>query len=132
MAASGGNIACNQCHNPAENRQASSAKKCEDCHLDLVPKDSTLDVDDYMADSYTDVMHKQCITCHKKKAIEVADKPHLALCPTCHQCSPAPYLKPDIRIELAGRHFNRVTIPVQGLETDENKDMLDGQEDSDR
>jgi len=128
----GGNIACNQCHDPLVNRQASSAKKCQDCHLDLLPGDTTTAPDDYMADSYTDAMHKLCIECHKKKAAEIVEKPDLARCPTCHQSSPAPYLKPDVTIELAGRRFNHVTVPVQGMKTTENKGEPDDSENPDR
>jgi Ni/Fe-hydrogenase subunit HybB-like protein len=129
-AASGGNIACNQCHDPDVVRQDSTAKKCEDCHIDLVPSESTVLVDDYVAGSYTDIMHEQCIGCHKKKAAEIADKPDLALCPTCHQSSPEPYLKPDVMMELAGQHFTRVAIPAQSFETEEIEGEPNGQEDS--
>jgi hypothetical protein len=130
-AASGGNIACNQCHDPEVEREDSTAKKCEHCHIDLVPSEATIIVDNYMAGSYTDVMHEKCIGCHKKRAAEIADKPDLALCPTCHQSSPAPYLRPDIMMELAGQHFNRVTIPADSSETGEIESETDGQEDSD-
>jgi Ni/Fe-hydrogenase subunit HybB-like protein len=130
-AASGGNLACNQCHDQEAVRQDSTAKKCEDCHIDLLPSESTILVDDYVAGSYTDVMHQQCISCHKQKAAEIADKPDLALCPTCHHSSPAPYLKPRIGLELTRHDINRVTIPTESFETEQIKDRPDGQEDSD-
>jgi len=119
--ATGGNIACIGCHNPALVRQDSTAKQCADCHLDLVPIGSTVMPVDYLAGSYVDVMHQQCLDCHRKKAAENPDKPDLALCPTCHQSLPATHLNPDIMTELTRRRFNRVIMPAQSSEVGEHE-----------
>ncbi len=111
--ADGTKVACRECHTPGEERQKSTAKKCKDCHLDLIPGGSEIVLDNYLAPSYTDAMHQQCVTCHKKKAAEIADKPNLAVCTTCHETPTREYIQHAAGEKPAGPSFNRVVIPRQ-------------------
>ncbi|MFH1892258.1 MAG: NrfD/PsrC family molybdoenzyme membrane anchor subunit [Candidatus Zixiibacteriota bacterium] len=113
----GGNIACSVCHDVSADREATSAKKCKDCHIDLEPDGSSILVEDYVAGSYADVMHQQCLGCHKKKSTEIADKPDLALCPTCHRTSPPPHMKSDVGMGLAGEYSGSVVLPAPASES---------------
>jgi Ni/Fe-hydrogenase subunit HybB-like protein len=132
-APSGGNIACVQCHELTENRMESTGKKCEGCHTDLYPVGATIVVNDYLAESYTDAMHKLCIGCHERRALELVDKPHLARCATCHQSSPPLFLKPEVAAELAARPYNHVTIPDVPADTiSEDLDGEDVEDNTDR
>jgi hypothetical protein len=104
----GAAIACNECHKPGMQRQAATAKKCDDCHHDLQVKNSPVKVETYMAVSYTDAMHNSCIPCHAQKAKELADKPNLGLCPTCHGG-----VTPESHLELLNfGHAERPLKPV--------------------
>lgn len=109
--ADGANIACHICHLPGKERNKSTAKKCEDCHIDLFPAGSTIVTDDFMAPSYTDALHRLCVTCHKEKAAQLTDKPDLAVCTTCHKQPIHEYIAPEMGRNLAGSRFNRVVIP---------------------
>ena len=80
----GGNLACFECHEKKVVRNAESAKKCDDCHKDLIPHDPSIKVEEYMAVSYTEAMHLLCINCHTRVATE-KEKPDLARCVTCHR-----------------------------------------------
>ena len=122
----GGNIPCMQCHPKGKERKAETAKKCDDCHLDLLPSDSPIKVENYTAPPYVDAMHGLCVTCHKKKADELPDKKNLALCTTCHQSAPPQYLKAEISKNLSGPYFNHVVIP--GVNLKQEKEQLDNHE----
>jgi hypothetical protein len=113
----GANIACRTCHAEGMERTAESAKTCDDCHRDLIPAGATIKVDTYMAPSYTDALHGLCVSCHLKKAAELADKPDLAMCATCHE-KPAPeFLQPDMKDRLVGPHYNHVVLPSVAVES---------------
>jgi hypothetical protein len=116
----GANVSCNTCHTPGEDRQKSTAKKCEDCHIALIPAKSAIQVEDYSAPSYTEAMHGLCIPCHKKKTIEIGDQPNLGICTACHETVQPEYLRPEIREGLAGPYFNRVVIPGEVIDTSAN------------
>ena len=106
------NLTCYDCHTPGVEKSKQSAKECSQCHNDLVPKNSKIKIDNYMAPSYVDAMHMLCIDCHKTKAQELADKKELPLCKTCHESKPPDYLKAEIRENLSGPYFNRVVLPI--------------------
>ena len=112
----GGNIACVTCHADDQNRTAASAKKCDDCHTDLMPPGAKIKIDSYMAVSYTDAMHGLCVDCHRKKATELADKKDLAQCKTCHESAGPEYLRADIREKLKRPYYNRVVLPGVALD----------------
>jgi Ni/Fe-hydrogenase subunit HybB-like protein len=116
----GANISCRKCHQAGERREESTAAKCEDCHLDLIPAAALIAVDEYMAPSYTSAMHKLCIDCHKKKAAEMPERQHLPLCTACHKSVPPEHMQQKIKDEFVGPYFNRVMIPGQSL--DEKQD----------
>jgi len=122
----GAAVACDQCHQPDRARRAETAKTCADCHLDLIPAGATIVVDNYQAPPYTGAMHQLCITCHEKKAAELADKPDLAKCSSCHQGIPPAYLQPEIETAHHGPYFNRVVIPSQMLTPPKTEQRDDG------
>jgi Ni/Fe-hydrogenase subunit HybB-like protein len=114
----GANISCSKCHPEGQRKQAATAAKCDDCHIDLFPAGAGIKVENYQGASYVDAMHELCVTCHTKKAAELADKKNLAQCASCHEGEPPQYLKGDMQSELAVRKFNRVVIPEQYLKKD--------------
>ncbi len=115
----GANIACRQCHEPDKERAASTAKKCEVCHKDLFVPGALIEVEKHVASSYTDAMHGLCVNCHKKKAIELPNKPNLGRCATCHESTPPDYLQDEVEEEVGGRHFNRVVLPGASVQRGE-------------
>jgi len=109
----GAKIKCNECHTPGQIRNAESAKKCSDCHAHY--DDSILNkenIENYNILSYTDAMHKLCVSCHQVKEKEVAKKPNLAKCATCHASVLPEKLNNDLKWEIAMPHFNSVILPV--------------------
>lgn len=80
----GGKLACTQCHPRFQVKSKETAKKCEKCHKDLLPKGAKIEVKSYDARGYVDAMHSLCIDCHNKKA-ESVQKPDLPRCATCHK-----------------------------------------------
>ncbi|PKK83598.1 MAG: Ni/Fe-hydrogenase cytochrome b subunit [candidate division Zixibacteria bacterium HGW-Zixibacteria-1] len=112
--ASGGRLRCNDCHSSGVQRNGEAVKKCEDCHADLILQNSPIVVKSLEAVSYTDAMHDLCVTCHRKKAVEIADKKDLALCSTCHQSAPPDYLQRLLKFKNPGPSYNHVVLP--GLE----------------
>ncbi|MCP4566183.1 MAG: Ni/Fe-hydrogenase cytochrome b subunit [FCB group bacterium] len=110
----GGNLACLDCHAPEQERQKESAKTCNDCHLDLYPEGTKIAVESYLAPSYVDVMHRNCIVCHRQKAAENENRAKLALCPTCHAGLPPDILKDGVRIEDYELGINNVILPDPG------------------
>jgi hypothetical protein len=107
----GANLACVKCHTPGVERTAASAKKCDACHLDLIPAGTKIAIKSYMAPSYADAMHGLCVNCHKQKLAEYPDKPNLARCETCHTVTRPEYLKAEAAKELAPSHYNKVVLP---------------------
>ncbi|MBS1262737.1 MAG: putative Ni/Fe-hydrogenase 2 b-type cytochrome subunit [Calditrichaeota bacterium] len=79
----GAAISCSSCHPIGEVKSANSAASCDRCHDDLVPRGSAIPVDDHLAPSYVDAMHRLCIDCHKAEAKEL-DYPELPRCAHCH------------------------------------------------
>jgi Ni/Fe-hydrogenase subunit HybB-like protein len=114
----GANLACVQCHDSEAERVAATAKKCDQCHLDLIPAGATIKVDSYMAVSYTNAMHGLCVPCHEKKLATVPDKPNLARCETCHDTARPHYLTAEILKEWKVRRYNNVELPAATLKTE--------------
>jgi Ni/Fe-hydrogenase subunit HybB-like protein len=109
--AQGAGLACGECHTPGLERQRSTAKQCDACHLDLIPPGSPIIADGYLAPAYVDILHQQCITCHREQAALQADKPDLALCATCHETVPPEYLQAAVWDNPRAAEFNRVVLP---------------------
>jgi len=107
----GGNLACNICHKADEQRTASTAVACDHCHKDLVPSGATIEIKQYLAPSYADALHGTCITCHKQKAAEMADKENLGQCATCHKLDAPSYLPAEVVTAFRDTMYNHVVLP---------------------
>ncbi len=113
----GGDIPCTECHADGKERLVSTAEACDKCHNDLFPSGATIEVRQYMAPPYTDAMHGLCVECHDRKAEELADKPDLGLCTTCHEPGHPEYMKDEVAEEFMHPYFNHVVLP--------NKDRME-------
>lgn len=80
----GGRVACWECHDRGKPRTAATAKRCDQCHKDLVPAGASVPLKQYQAIGYAQAMHQLCISCHVLVAKEKA-KPDLARCTNCHK-----------------------------------------------
>jgi len=109
--ARGANIACRECHQPDLEKTAQTAKQCDQCHTDLLPVNSRINIETYVTPSYTDGMHTMCIGCHKTKMEQTADQKNLTICTACHTTGSPEYLKADILNKLQGPNFNHVVLP---------------------
>ena len=113
----GANIACDVCHEPGQEKQKSSASNCRDCHLDLYADPAADTLDTYLALSYVDAMHGQCITCHQLRADEDSTKVALTQCVTCHTGSAPDYLKVEMLDILNPHSGDNVILPQITLES---------------
>ncbi len=120
----GGKLTCTQCHEDNLNRNEATAKGCNDCHLDLIPDKAKFKVENYLAGSYVESMHNQCINCHKEIAAKDIEKEKLTQCANCHQSVSEPYLKTDISSQLDKNIFNHVAVPVYNKTESDSKDDL--------
>jgi Ni/Fe-hydrogenase subunit HybB-like protein len=80
----GANIACYKCHAAGQTRSAKTAVRCDSCHKNLVPAKALIQVKAYRAPCYVDAMHRTCLGCHTKKAVE-KKKPEMVRCAWCHK-----------------------------------------------
>jgi hypothetical protein len=109
----GGKIKCVECHTPGQTRNAESAKKCIECHSKYEFSCYNSDIlKKYYALSYTDALHKLCVSCHMIKSTELKDKPRLAECATCHESELPQKLEEDLKWNIVVQDFNRVILPV--------------------
>lgn len=109
----GAKIKCNDCHTPDQTRSMETAKKCIDCHPQYeISKFIDNDLEKYYILSYTDALHKLCVSCHKMKLTEMIDKPNLANCATCHASELPEKFTNNLKWETTLPHFNRVILPV--------------------
>jgi len=108
------NISCNKCHLAEQERGAESAKACVDCHEDLFADASgeATKLESYMAPSYVDALHRQCITCHKSEAEKDEEKKRLVLCTNCHGAFTADHLKEEARALLPTSGAKPVIMPA--------------------
>ncbi|MBU2652489.1 MAG: hypothetical protein KKA81_16300, partial [Bacteroidetes bacterium] len=111
----GGNIPCNDCHAADQNRTVSSAKTCDKCHKDLIPAGATIEVKNYMAASYVNAMHTQCVGCHRTKAAESPERAAMAECAACHTGHGPDYLQAEALDILRHPQYNRVVMPGLSL-----------------
>ncbi|MFZ0890645.1 MAG: Ni/Fe-hydrogenase cytochrome b subunit [Candidatus Binataceae bacterium] len=81
----GGRVACWECHARGKTRSAADTKRCEDCHKNLIPAGSSIEVKDYRAVGYVQAMHELCIGCHAQMVAKEEKKPEFARCTTCHK-----------------------------------------------
>lgn len=68
-----------------------------------MPAGSTIAVKSYLADGYADAMHRMCIGCHVKAAVQ-KHKPEMTRCGWCH--------KPDL--DIAGAPGQTVDQRILG------------------
>jgi len=114
----GANIKCKDCHTAGVIRNIESAKQCVDCHPKY--KFSALvnnNLKKYYTLSYTDALHKLCVSCHTLKSMELINKQKLAQCTTCHKSELPEKLNADLKWATTLPHFNSVILPVIDLET---------------
>jgi hypothetical protein len=99
----GAAVSCTECHIQGKIRTAETAKKCADCHVDLVPKNAPFEVKQYHAVGYVQAMHQMCIGCHADMAKQMGAE-DFARCGTCHNGATAPpgYEKLHSRREQRG------------------------------
>ncbi len=112
----GAKLKCDDCHTAGVTRTAQSAKKCTACHPFY--KFTTIGVGAtpaYHILSYTDAMHKMCVSCHVVEAKVVKDKQDLALCTTCHRVGTPPNLRAGMKWDISVPHFDNVVLPDVGL-----------------
>lgn len=107
----GANLKCGACHREDLQRTAQTAKQCQDCHKDLFPSGTLVQINHYNARSYTDAMHGMCMKCHQKNALTLVGKEKLAQCATCHKTGMPEYLPPEIENYFRDTTFNHVTVP---------------------
>ncbi len=111
----GANLKCEDCHTPGVTRSAESAKKCTACHpsYKFSPNGQSAAKEYYIL-SYTDAMHRLCVSCHTVESKNVKDKPNLAQCPTCHRLGIPPELRAGMKWDIRMPHFDNVVLPDVG------------------
>lgn len=106
------NIKCNDCHEAGVTRNIKSAKKCVECHPEYkFSSQINNNLKKYYAPSYTDALHKLCVSCHLLKSVELKDKPNLAQCTTCHKTKLPEELNANLKWATTLPHFNNVILP---------------------
>jgi hypothetical protein len=123
---SGGKLACNQCHAESQERTEATAKKCDECHTDLIPASATIKVDSYVAPGYVDAMHDLCVDCHRERAAADTTRAAMALCTACHVDAPSDYLKAEILDELPRPRIHPVVLPKQSVTEPESSEAPSG------
>jgi hypothetical protein len=97
----GGRLACGRCHPKGRERAALTAKKCADCHRDLLPAGAPYRVAAYNARSYTDALHWLCVGCHRVEGPKRA-KADMPRCGWCHK---------DVAGFVDDPHLSRIPTP---------------------
>jgi len=109
----GAALSCNNCHTDNETKNINSAKSCQDCHKNYEYKNHTFaTVDGYYTFSYTDAMHKLCVSCHFVRSKELAKNKDLNKCTTCHISELPEEITSNITWETSPPHFNSVILPI--------------------
>ena len=107
----GGNIPCNGCHTQGEERSAENAKKCDKCHERLTSEQSSIEITQYQARSYTDALHGACVPCHESVAQQDVEKANLARCPTCHKSEPLHLDNDEYVKTFHDSTYNHIVLP---------------------
>ena len=106
------NLKCDDCHKAGTFRNAASAKSCTDCHQTYkfasIQKNSNKG---YYILSYTDALHRLCVSCHTIESKKITDKPTLAQCSTCHKTELPENLMAGLNWKINLPHFNSVILP---------------------
>lgn len=109
----GANLTCHDCHPIGQIKSSESAKKCVNCHTDIVPDGSTIKFTHYQAIGYVEAMHRLCINCHNMKA-EIVGNTNLARCSTCHPGQRDFVDAADIASRIRHAVGKRVVLPLLG------------------
>jgi Ni/Fe-hydrogenase subunit HybB-like protein len=108
----GANLKCADCHSKGFTKSKETAKKCINCHPSYTfDQNKITAAKNYLAPSYTDAMHKLCVSCHIVKSKELKDKPNLAQCSSCHSTAPPEKILANLKWETTLPHFDRVILP---------------------
>ena len=115
-------LKCDDCHKTGVYRSAQSAKKCDDCHKNYkFTANEHGFVKDYYILSYTDALHRLCVSCHTIESKNLKDKPNLAQCSTCHKTVLPENLTAGLNWKINLPHFNNVILPDVKQEKIEEK-----------
>jgi Ni/Fe-hydrogenase subunit HybB-like protein len=113
----GANLKCSNCHAPGTARNVQSAKGCIDCHQSYkLTKSVNKSGEKYFIPSYTNAMHRMCLSCHAKESIKVPaglskNKRDLTQCSTCHALQINKNQEQNLNWEVKTQHFNNVILP---------------------
>lgn len=106
------NLKCDDCHKTGVSRSAQSAKNCKDCHSSYKFTADTKNYEkEYYIFSYTDALHRLCVSCHTIESKKIKDKPNLAQCSTCHKTELPENLAAGLNWKINLPHFNNVILP---------------------
>jgi len=117
----GADIVCDKCHPVGSQRETGSAKKCNECHNDLIPGKQEALIDNFMAVSYVDALHIQCVDCHREMAADDTERAQLSECATCHETNPPEHLHDLLRWIDSKPSYNRVLLPEKKNQSKESK-----------
>ncbi len=110
----GANLACAECHPSSQQRTATSAHSCDQCHKNLIPPNASIKVDQYNAPAYVDAMHGVCVDCHQTRSSEKPEWEKLSMCPICHAEPTPSYWSEEARQRHLDTTFNHVVLPDFG------------------
>ena len=91
---------------------------CTECHDDMIPDGTAIEITRYATASYVDAMHGMCVDCHQTRSESgaKAEWADLALCTKCHTDRLPEYWSEKTREILRDTVFNRVVLPVRARE----------------
>ena len=119
----GADIICGKCHPDNEVRTRQTAKKCIECHTDMLTIPEEHPFEKLVTASYTDALHMQCVSCHKEKALSMPDKQNLAECASCHESAPPEHLHELLKWYDTKPSYNRVILPLEKSNQEEEKNL---------
>ncbi len=106
------NLKCDDCHKAGVYRNAQSAKNCTDCHATYkFSANKYVSEKEYYILSYTDALHRLCVSCHTAESKNLKDKPNLAQCSTCHKTELPENITAGLNWKVDLPHFNNVILP---------------------
>jgi hypothetical protein len=106
----GAGLTCEKCHTPGLSRSAETSKTCSECHPKYTMNNAVSKP--YYADSYTDAMHKQCVSCHREQIRNVPEKHMLDECTTCHKNDITKKIDMSINWDITKPGSNNVILPL--------------------
>jgi len=109
----GADIICSTCHPVETVRTKEFAKKCIECHTEMLTGPDESPFEHLVTASYTDAMHKQCVACHNEKALTIKGKEKLAECASCHESEPPAHLYELMKWNDHAPSYNRVILPTE-------------------